>query len=176
MKEIFRLLLVILLHLLFSSVAKSQSPPQIFFQYEQSGTLDVKRWTAGDKILFRQKQFGDEWISDRIVQIIPEDNALLFHDQIVHLDEITYIQYPRPVPDILGKTLTIFGASWLILGGSLHGLTELNLLESGFQFGTDTAIIGVSTIATGYLMQKLWSKAIKKMNRNKRVRIVDLRF
>jgi len=162
--------------LVLSYAAQGEAQAQIYFQYEQSGTLDVKRWTAGDKILFRQKRFGDEWVSDRILQILPEDNALLFNDQIVHLDEISYIQYPRPVPNILGKTLTYFGASWLVLGGTLHGLTELNLLESGFQFGTDTALIGATSIATGYLMQKLWSKAIKKINANKRVRIVDLRF
>lgn len=173
-KEISKVLYITILTLCYITHGEAQA--QIFFQFEQSGTLDVKRWTVGEKVMFRQRQFGDEWIFDRIIQIIPEDNALLFNDQIVHLDEITHIQYPRPVPNIIGKSLTVFGASWLVLGGTLHGLTELGLLESGFQFGQDTALIGVSTVATGFLMQKLWSKAIKKMNANKRVRIVDLRF
>ncbi len=172
--KVSKVLLLLVLALSYAGQGEAQS--QVYFQYEQSGTLDVKRWTAGDKILFRQKRFGKEWISDRIVRLLPEDNAILFQDQIVHLDEISHIQYRRPVPDIFGRTLTYFGAAWLLYGGALHGLTELNVLESGFQFGRDTAIIGVTSIASGYLMQKLWSKATKKMNANKRIRIVDLRF
>jgi len=170
--------LSILIFLVFAFMLANpnQGRGQVFFQYEQAETLKVKRWSAGDKILFRQKQFGDEWISDRIMQILPEDNALVFHDQILHLDEITHIQYMRPMPTIAGKTLTYFGTSWLVMGGLIEGLAELNLIETEYRFGKDTAIIGVTSVLTGYLTQKLWSKAVKKMNDRKRVRIIDLRF
>jgi len=173
LKNLYLIIVLLVASVLFSP---TQVLGQVYFQFEQAETLKVKRWTAGDKILFRQKQFGDEWISDRIMQILPEDNALVFHDQIVHLDEITHIQYMRAMPTIAGKTLTYFGTSWLVMGGLIEGLAELNLIETEYRFGKDTAIIGVTSILTGYLTQKLWSKAVKKMNDRKRVRIIDLRF
>lgn len=149
---------------------------QIYFQYEQAESIDVKRWSAGDKILFRQNRFGNEWVSERIVEILPESNSMLLQDQILHLDDITYIRYNRPLPNTIGKTLTYFGVSWLTMGGLIEGLAEINAIETQYRFGVDTAIIGASSILTGYLTQKLWSKATKKLNKRRRVRIIDLRF
>jgi len=63
-----------------------------------------------------------------------------------------------------------------VMGGLIEGLTAANLIESNYRFGTDTAVIGATAAITGYLTQKLWSKAIKKLNKRKRVRIIDIRF
>ncbi len=149
---------------------------QIYFQYEQANTLKVRKYQAGDIIKFRLKQFGEEWITDDIMQIVQEDNTLVFYDQIIQLDEITHFQYDRPWANSVGTSLMTFGTSWLVFGGAIEGLRSIDAIETDYKFGTDTAIIGVSTILTGYLTKKLWSKAIKKMNKKNRVRIVDVRF
>ncbi len=161
--------------LLFALIS-SPSEGQIFFQYEQANSLKVQKYQAGDIITFRLKQFGDEWITDDILQIVPEDNSLVFYDQIVQLDEFTHFQYDRPWAKLTGTSLMTFGASWLIFGGAIEGLRRIDAIDTQYEFGTDTAIIGISTIVTGYLTQKLWGKAIKKMNKRNRVRIVDVRF
>ena len=152
------------------------SDAQIFFQYEQANSLKVRKYQAGDIIKFRLKQFGEEWITDDIIQIVPEDNTLVFYDQIIQLDEITHFQYNRPWANSVGTSLMTFGTSWLVFGGAIEGLRSIDAIETDYKFGTDTAIIGVSTILTGYLTKKLWSKAIKKINKKNRVRIVDVRF
>lgn len=158
------------------SFSSLNSDAQIFFQYEQANSLKVRKYQAGDIIKFRLKQFGEEWITDDIRQIVPEDNTLVFYDQIIQLDEITHFQYDRPWANSVGTSLMTFGTSWLVFGGAIEGLRSIDAIETDYKFGTDTAIIGVSTILTGYLTKKLWSKAIKKMNKKNRVRIVDVRF
>lgn len=171
-KRALRLTIITLITLV--SIADTNA--QIYFQYEQANTLKVRKYQAGDIITFRLKQFGKEWISDDILQLVPEDNTVVFYDQIVQLDEFTHFQYDRPWANTVGTSLMTFGGSWLIFGGAIEGLRRLDAIDTNYEFGTDTAIIGLSTIVTGYLTKKLWSKALKKMNKRNRVRIIDLRF
>lgn len=149
---------------------------QLFLQLEQSNSLEVKKYSPGDLLHYRTKEFGNNWLNDKIINVLPEDNALLFYDKIIHLDEITHIQYPRPWADATGYSLMGFGSGWLIYGGVIEGLSSINAIESNYRFGKDTAIIGVTAIASGYLIKKLWSKAVRKMNQRNRVRIIDVRF
>lgn len=166
-----RLIIIILI-----TFAAIDTDAQIYFQYEQANTLKVRKYQAGDIITFRLKQFGKEWISDDILQLVPEDNTVVFYDQIVQLDEFTHFQYERPWANTVGTSLMTFGGSWLIFGGAIEGLRRIDAIDTNYEFGTDTAIIGLSTILTGYLTRKLWSRAQKKMNKRNRVRIIDVRF
>ncbi len=149
---------------------------QVFFQFEQAHKIKAKKYTEGDKITFRTEQFGEVWLSDKIIQIIPADNALIFYDRITYLDELTYFQYRRPWAQVTGTNLMRFGGSWLIFGGAIEGLRRIEAIDTEYEFGTDTAIIGLSSILSGYLINKLWGRAIKKINSKNRVRIIDVRF
>ena len=149
---------------------------QLFFQFEQANKIKTKRYSAGDKIMFRTGEFGENWLTDEIIQILPEDNALVFYDRITYLDEMTHFQYNRPWAKITGGTLLRFGASWLVFGGAIEGLRRIDALETDYEFGTDTLMIGLGSMATGYLINRLWGKAIKKINDRNRVRIIDVRF
>ena len=149
---------------------------QIYFQYDQPNLEVVKRYSPGDRISFRTVQFGDNWINDDILQILPDDNALVFYDRITHLEEITHFRYDRKWARIAGVNLMRFGASWLIMGGVIEGLRRIDAIDTNYEFGTDTAIIGLSSIATGYLTNFLWGKAVKKINERNQVRIIDIRF
>lgn len=149
---------------------------QIYLQLEKANTLDVQKYQAGETIKFRLKQFEENWVTAKIVEILPTDDAIVFYDQIVHLDEITHFEYQRPWANASGKILMGFGSSWLIFGGAIEGLASIGAIESNYRFGTDTAIIGGSTLISGFLINKLWSKAVKKMNKNNRLRIIDVTF
>jgi len=153
----FWLSIVVALVLQLTSISALNA--QIYLQLEQANSLEVRKYSPGEKITFRMKQFGDNWISDPILRILPEDDAIVFYDQIVHLD-----------------SLMGFGSSWLLFGGAIEGLRSIDAIDTQYEFGTDTAIIGLSTLAVGYLTQKLWSKAVKKMNRRNRLKIIDVRF
>lgn len=149
---------------------------QVYFQYEHAGTTKVRRYVAGDEVIFRTKKFGDAWLKGRIERILPEDNALVFYDRISYLDDITYYQYERGWAKGTGVTLMRFGGSWLLFGGAIEGLRRADVIDTSYEFGADTAIIGLGSIAIGYLTKSLWSTAIKKVNDRNRVRIIDVRF
>jgi|GEM_PF-1300458 len=170
----FWLSIVVALVLQLTSISALNA--QIYLQLEQANSLEVRKYSPGEKITFRMKQFGDNWISDPILRILPEDDAIVFYDQIVHLDEITHFSYQRPWAKATGLSLMGFGSSWLLFGGAIEGLRSIDAIDTQYEFGTDTAIIGLSTLAVGYLTQKLWSKAVKKMNRRNRLKIIDVRF
>lgn len=148
---------------------------QLYFQFEEAFTTDVRKYQVGDIIEFRTKQFQG-WQQGSISQILPEDNALLFEDRITHLEDFTHFKYTRPAAVAVGTTLELFGASWLLIGGAIEGLRGVGAIETQYEFGWDTAIIGVTSMATGFLTRKLWGKAVKKMNDRNRVRIIDLRL
>ncbi len=171
MIKVFSILTVFIL-----SLSSYDTDAQVYFQYEETNNLLTRRYSIGEVINFRLKDFGEEWIKDDILNLLPEDKSVVFYDQIVQLDQFTHIQYPRPWAHTTGITLMSFGSSWLIMGGTIEGLRSLDALETDYKFGVDTAVIGLSSIATGYLIRKIWGKAIKKLNERKRVRIVDIRF
>lgn len=149
---------------------------QLYFQFEQAHKIKTKRYTVGDKIQFRTSEFGENWLTDEIIQILPEENALVFYDRITYLEDMTHFQYTRPWAKITGGTLMRFGASWLLFGGAIEGLRRIDAIDTEYEFGTDTLIIGLSSFFTGYLTNQLWGKAIKKINQRNRVRIIDIRF
>ena len=158
----------------FSLLILESVHSQLYFQYEEAYTTEVRKYPAGSIIEFKTNKYKG-WQSGRILQILPEDNGLLFSDRISYLDDFTHFKYYRPSARTIGTTLELFGASWLVMGGAIEGLRRTGAIETQYEFGWDTVIIGVSSMATGYLTRKLWGIAVKKMNDRQRVRIIDLR-
>jgi hypothetical protein len=149
---------------------------QLYLQYEESGSLERRKYAIGDKIVFKHKSFGNQWINDEIVNIMYRDNSLLLLDQIIQVDEITHFSYNRPWARTTGFTLQTFGVAWLGFGGAIEGLRRVGAIDTQYEFGLDTAIIGVTSLVSGYIINKAWSKARKKMNKNQRLRLLDLTF
>lgn len=149
---------------------------QIFFQLERSGTTNVQRYAAGDRIVFKTKDYPDAWQKNKIFRILPEDNALVFDDRITYLQDITYFKYYRPWPNGIGTNLMRFGGAWFLFAGIIEGGRELGVLDTRYTFGTDTAVIGGTALLSGFLIKKLWGVSVKKINSKNRVRIIDLRL
>ena len=149
---------------------------QVFFQLERANTTKVKRYSIGDVITFRTDEYNEHWLTGKIVNILPDDNALVFYDKIMYLDEMTHFRYQRDWARITGNTLMRFGVAWLSFAGIIEGLRRLDAIETQYEFGTDTAIIGLSALTTGFLTKKLWQTAMVKLNNRNRVRILDIQF
>lgn len=148
---------------------------QLYFQFEQANSLDVRKYAIGETIDFKTEKF-EGWQKGTISNILPEDGVLVFPDRLTHVDDITYFKFKRPVANTLGTTVQYFGASWLVMGGAIEGLRSIGALETQYEFGWDTAAIGVGSLALGYLTRKAWGTAVKKINDRNRVRIIDLRL
>ena len=158
--------------LIFSNGTKAQ----VYFQIERANSLDVKRYSINDMLTYRTNQFGENWITDPIGDILPEANSLLFYDRITHLDEITHIRYNRTFVQGLGTNTMRFGIAWLSFGVVIEGLRRMDAIETQYEFGADTAIIGGTAILTGYLSKKIWGTVVRKINNKNRLRIIDVRF
>ncbi len=149
---------------------------QIYLQLEKANSLNVRRYSAGDHITFRTSEFGENWLDGHIHQILPKEDALVFYDKIVYLPEVTHFQYTRPWLHGLGANTMRFGAAWLTFATTIEGLRRLDAIDTQYEFGVDTAVIGLTAVATGFLVQKIWGRAVKKMNSRNRLRIIDVTF
>lgn len=149
---------------------------QLYFQLEKAGSLKVKKYSVGNEINFKTTKIPDEWQKGTIVEILPADGALVFDDRISYLRDFSYFRYKRPWPNGIGISLFRFGIAWMVFAGIIEGGRRLGVLDTQYEFGTDTAIIGGSSMLSGFLIKQLWSEAIIKINERNRVRIIDLRF
>ncbi len=149
---------------------------QIFFQFEQANSLKVRKYPMGAMISYQTSLYPGEWQEGEIMDINVDKQSLVFDDRVTYLREMTYLRYERPWAIGVGTSLFVFGGSWLAFGGAIEGLRSINAIETNYVFGWDTAIIGGTSLATGYLTRKLWGTAVKKLNDRKRVRIIDLRL
>lgn len=158
---------------LISIGLQGQTP--VYLQLERANTTKVKRFYSGDKIFFKTMDLPDQWQQGRIFQVLPRENALVFDDRITYLEDITDFKYYRTWPRSISFVMTRFGAGWLLFGGVIEGGRAAGVLDTQYKFGWDTAFIGVGSVLTGILINRLWSVSKKKMNDRNRLRIIDIR-
>ena len=168
--------LILTLLFAFLKITLSNVEAQVFFQLEKANTTNVKRYQIGDDVIYRTSEFSNSWINGRLIDILPKDNAIVFYDKITHLDEITHVKYERSWAKTSGNTLTQFGIAWLSFAGIIEGLRQLDAIDTQYEFGTDTAIIGMTSIASGLIIKHIWQTASVKLNKKNRVRIIDVNF
>ena len=161
---------------LFTLLAFIDLKGQIYLQLEKSNSTKVIKYGAGQQIYFKTIEFPEYWQNGKIYRIVPEEKSIVFDDRITYLHEISDFRYFRRWPNAIGTNLMRFGVSWFAFAGLIEGLSALELIDSPYRFGTDTAIIGGVAIASGYLTKKLFTTATKKINGRNRLRIIDLRM
>jgi len=146
---------------------------QIYLQVEQAETTEVERFSVGDRFEFKTKDI-EGWQKGTLERLLPEPQSLLFKDAIVNLSEVSHVKLYHPTASVLGKTFMFFGASWLVAGGVIEGLRQINAIDTQYEFGWDTAIIGTGSIALGYLIDRFLGSTVRVINKRNRVRIIDL--
>ncbi len=147
---------------------------QVYFQLERAEITKVWRFSTGEELEFRTDDI-DGWQRGIITQILPEAQTLVFDDAIVPLDEISHLKIKQPWAKAMGQTVMLFGSAWLVMGGTIEGLRSIDVIETDYVFGWDTAAIGVTAFVSGFLTQHFLGKVVRKINKRNRVRIIDLR-
>ncbi len=137
---------------------------QVFLQLERANVLRVKKFAPGDEIHFMSNRFPGSWQKGVMLEILPEDEAIVFEDRITYLSDITHFKYYRVWPHAIGTNLMRFGVAWFVFAGIIEGGRTSGVLDTQYKFGTDTVIIGASALLTGFLTRKLWAVSTKKMN------------
>ncbi|MCB9283341.1 MAG: hypothetical protein H6563_04645 [Lewinellaceae bacterium] len=160
----------LLFPLLFSLIFLPALPAQIYLQLERSGSAKTTKFAPGTELTFRLKG-QTEWERAVLDRLIPEENRLLLGINYIDPSEIEAIRsfhwqrWSKP----MGTNLYLFGASWT--GFALGAWVA----DRNDPYSAGDAIVTLSAIGTGFLIQKLFHHRTWTMGKKWRLRIVDLR-
>ena len=150
---------------------------QLFLQMERTGTLKVKRYQIGDEVCFKLKGENQDFRTEYIEDILPEQDIIIFSNGMVRRTEIAFIRsfHPRKWSKPLGQQLMIFGVGWGLfsLGAKAAFLLGATSTVSPLTLGT-AAIVGTA-IGIGWIIQKAFRQKTYRFGKKRRLRILDLR-
>ena len=144
---------------------------QLTLLLERSGQDQADRRFEGDELRFRLT--GDKlWREGIIQEIRPDINSLVINDRYVSLTEIDQLDLGNsPVIYAGGLGLQTFGLGWgffALVGYATDGNSETSIS------GGDVLVASTAFIS-GFIISKL-ARRRYRVNRNRRLRIVDLTF
>jgi len=152
---------------LFGLGIQSNSAQTVLYMELMKEEKPIKYY-EGQTLSFKSTAFPDEWQNVMITRIIDEEKIITYDGGLLKLDDITAIRRERSWPLVVGYGLQTFGFSWLVFGGLAHFTTD------NFDFGVDTAVIGGTALATGWIVRKFFRYKKYKIGRRVRLKILDL--
>ncbi len=158
-----------LLFIIMSCFCNSLSS-QIYLQIEIFNNPRTIKYHSNDVIEFKVKEYPDTWRKERIEEIIPDGNVLLFSDGFETIDNIIKVRRINPPAKYLGRALMVFAASYAIYGV----IADFGFGDDAIT-GTNIGITGAS-LGTGFLLDKGFGQKYYGIGKTSRLRIVDLRF
>ena len=149
-----RLFVLVSMFMIASSVADAQV---VLYLEDMKETKPIKYY-EGQALSFKSATYPDEWQVVKIVKILDEEKMITYDGGVINLEDIIQVRRQRSWALLAGTMLQTFGAAWLGFGGIAHFTTD------SFDFGVDTAVIGGSAIASGWILKKLfWWMIIRRM-------------
>jgi hypothetical protein len=150
---------------------------QKYLQLERLNSTKTRKYQPGDEITFQLN--NGQWYTRIIDDVNYEQQLLLFANGHVELDSIVAFRsfnsarWSRPI----GNQLYNFAAAWV-----LFSIVDQAVSDDPFQDIPKSAyIIPASSVATGFLIKKLFKQRTFKIKRNKagevtkwRLRVLDL--
>jgi hypothetical protein len=155
--------------LLFGCFLVEKMDAQKYLQIEKRNTTKVRRFMEGDVITYKIKGKEEPWHTDEIQRIVVENGILIMPNGMVKISDIDRLRFERYWTDAYKKSMYAFGGGWAfwnIVGTILKEET----LEKG-----DAIVVG-SSIASGFLVRKIFKYRIMKMGAKRRLRVIDLDF
>jgi len=156
---------------LFLILFSSTTQAQIYLQLEEKNNPEVIRKMHIDQtLIFKLKAYPESWRTQRIFDILPKENVIVFDENLFKPDDISMLQFKRPWAKSIGNKMVQFGVAWYAYGG----LASLGI--SQYRMSRREAIIGASIAGVGLLLKPLFYKKNIRLGKNFNLRIVDLRF
>lgn len=139
--------------------------------FEKMTASQSDRLYEGETIRFRME--GDKfWQEGPIREMRPDIQALVINDRYILLDEIDVVNRGRTFFGYAGYSLMSFGVGWsafALLGYNTDG-------DPTTQYGRQDITVTLTTVAAGYLINKLLGTRRFKTGPRNRLRIVDTSF
>lgn len=139
---------------------------QKFLQLEIYNSVNTRKFSPGDKIVVKTKEFPEEWQKKRIESIMYEDGIIVFPQGMINVEDITEVRIFKPIPFSLAKGLYLFSIRSLVFGG-------IDQIYRG-EFDKQILLYTVLPTAFGLFLDKFVSYKVYKMNKNSRLRLLDL--
>jgi len=143
---------------------------QIFLQIEEQNNPTVQKIQIGQNLIFKLKAYPHNWRTQKIFDILPEENVIIFDENFFKPEEISMLRFHRPWAKSLGYKMMQFSAAWYVYGG----LGTLGI--SNYTMSEREILLGAGAAGTGFLIKTLFYKKNIRLGKNFNLRIVDLRF
>lgn len=139
---------------------------QKFVQLEVFNSAKTIKYSPGQKIVFKTKEFPNEWQKMKIEKIMYEDNLIVFTQALVHIDDITHIKRRNVLARALSGMLYVFAGSSLIFGG-------IGDIATG-QLSPGLFLFTIGPAALGFFLDKVVSTKVYHINKTSRLRLLDI--
>jgi len=143
---------------------------QVYLQLERSGWTETIKFYEGDYLQFKLKKYPKTWRNEEILSIKPKENTLVFEDNFYNINEIHSIRIDKKWSKSVGNIMMLFSASWFTFGGLA------TVASDGYKMSAREIVIGGFFGSVGFFIKTLFSRKKFKLNKRKRLRIIDLRM
>lgn len=147
---------------------------QTIMQMEKYGVAKTKKFYTGYQLSYKL-QGENDWYEGTLDQIILDRNIVVFDNRYVKLEGIEAIRtyQNRGWSRVAAINLYTFGLAWTVFSiGSSFVKTTPPDLPDPYTWG-DAAVTGTS-VGVGYLIQQIFKHNTYKMNKKRKLRILDM--
>lgn len=143
---------------------------QVYLQLERYNSTKTIKFYAGDILEFRLKEFPETWRKEEIVDLVPDQQLIVFESTYYHIDELKNIRLRFPAVRKIGERMMQFSAAWFVYGAIA------SLASDTYNIGPGDVIVGGSFVGVGFLLRDFFSKKKIKLGKRRRLRVMDTRF
>lgn len=142
---------------------------QEYLQLEIKNSLNSIRFAPGQKLVYKSKEFPDDWQKKRIDYFIHENDLIVFQNGVENINNITEIRIFKPLPFYIAKSLYLFSLRSLVFGG-------IDILYRGRDLLATDFVYTLGPAGLAFFLDKFVSFKKYKIGKNTNLRLLDLRF
>ncbi len=160
-----------LLTLLFFVLVCTGVRAQRVLLFEKLTASQSERVYEGERLRFRMN--GDKFYQEGFIrEMRPDIQALVINDRFIMLEEIDIIHQGKTFGAAAGYGLMTFGAGWSFWG-LIGNATDGDPLT---RYENRDLMVSLTSIGTGFLINKLFGQKKFRTGKYKRLRVVDTSF
>ncbi|TNE48819.1 MAG: hypothetical protein EP344_18455 [Bacteroidetes bacterium] len=156
-----------LLLLVLGLCLASQLPAQKFIQLEKANRAKTIKFYVGQDLTYRLKG-QTEWATALITDVQMDSQLIALNWKTMPVSNIEAIRLQHSgFVRSLGPMLMLFGASWV-------GYSVVGAVFYDDPLTASTAIVSGTSIATGYLLHRIFKHKTIRMRERRRLRAVEI--
>ena len=160
----------LILSVLFFTAITFSTHAQIFLQLEEKNNPSSKKIGIQQTLNFKLKEYPKDWRTQKIFDILPKENTIVFDENFFKPEDISHIQFLRPWTRSLGDKMMVFSSAYFLYGGIA------TVADPDFTMKSNQVVIGGAIAGVGFILRSLFYKRTIKLGNNFRLRIVDIRM